>query len=420
MERGTSPGVRRARPDPRPAGGRPGREHAAGRASLPGPGRQEIALDAPLERPLSLAYLGDPNSVHTRRWITFFAERGHRVHLLVPDDQPIEPGLDERIRVGVFTISRPLPIRGLASLRTRRSLGRALHEARPDVLHAHFLRRYGWMANLSGFRPFAITVWGSDVFGVAGAGWWTRRPSSRALAAAALVTADSRALADAAIELGARPERVHLIQFGVDPERFRPGPDPDALRRRLDATGRRVVLAPREMRPLYRQDVVVAALAELPGDVIAVFGEGGQDPDERARLEAQAAALGVRDRLRFVPAIPHGEMPDYYRLAGVVVSVPESDAWPVTAFEAMASGVPIVMSDLPSAREGLAGLDPEALVPVGDPAATARTILARLDASAADRAALAARFRAAAIERGSTRLNLLRVEDEYRRLTARG
>lgn len=276
------------------------------------------------------------------------------------------------------------------------------------------------MANLSGFRPFVITVWGSDVFGVAEAGWWTRRPSSRALAAAALVTADSRALADAAIELGARADRMRLIQFGVDPERFRPGPDPDALRRRLDATGHRVVLAPRALRPLYRQDVVVAALAQLPSDVIVVFGEGGQDPDERARLEAQAVALGVRDRLRFVPAIPHGEMPDYYRLADVVVSVPESDAWPVTAFEAMASGVPIVMSDLPSAREGMGDLDPAALVPVGDPAATARAILARFDASPADRATLAARLREAAIERGSTRTNLLRVEDEYRRLAARG
>lgn len=393
---------------------------AGRRAGQSGSALQEIALDARSERPLSLAYLGDPNSVHTRRWITFFAERGHRIHLFVADGQPIEPGLDERIRVARFTVSRPLPIRGLASLMTRRSLRRALRDASPEILHAHFLRRYGWLANLSGFRPFVITVWGSDVFGVAGTGWWVRRPSSRALAAAALVTADSRALAEAAIDLGARPERMRLVQFGVDPERFSPGPAPDELRQRIDAAGNRVIFAPRALRPLYRQDVIVTALAQLPNDVIAVFVDGGQDLDERARLEAQAASLGVAGRLRFVPSIPHDEMPDFYRLADVVVSVPESDAWPVTAFEAMASGVPIVMSDLPSAREGLGDLDPRAIVPVGDPRATAEAILTHLQLAPDLRSSLTQRLRNAAMERGDTRTNLLRMETEYRRLAAGG
>jgi glycosyltransferase involved in cell wall biosynthesis len=393
---------------------------AGRRAGLSGSALQEIALDARSERPLALAYLGDPNSVHTRRWMSFFAERGHRIHLLVPDGQLIEPGLDERIRVARFTVSRTLPIRGLASLVTRRSLRRALREASPEILHAHFLRRYGWLANLSGFRPFVITVWGSDVFGVARTGWWARRPSNRALAAAALVTADSRALAEAAIDLGARPERMRLVQFGVDPERFSPGPAPDELRRRIRAADHRVVFAPRALRPLYRQDVIVAALAQLPNDVIAVFAEGGQDLDERARLEAQATSLGVAGRLRFVPAIPHDEMPDFYRLADVVVSVPESDAWPVTAFEAMASGVPIVMSDLPSAREGIGELDPRAIVPVGDARATAEAIVAHLELAPGARSSLAVRLRGAAIERGDTRTNLLRMETEYRRLAAGG
>jgi glycosyltransferase involved in cell wall biosynthesis len=352
--------------------------------------------------------------------MTFFAERGHRLHLLVSDGQPIDPGLDERIGLARFTISRPQPIRGLASLLTRRSLRRALGPLRPDVLHAHFLRRYGWMAHLSGFRPFVITVWGSDVFGVVDQGWLARRPSSRALSAAALVTADSRALADAAIGLGARPSRMRLVQFGVDPLRFAPGPAPDVVRRRVGADGHRVVFAPRALRPLYRQDVVVATLARLPDDVIVVFAEGGQDPAERARLEAQAAALGVADRVRFVPAIPHDEMPDFYRLADVVVSVPESDAWPVTAFESMATGVPIVMSDLASAREGIGGLDQRAIVPVGDPMATAEAILAHLAQPPEDRTNLAARLREAAIERGDTRTNLLGMEEEYRRLAAGG
>jgi glycosyltransferase involved in cell wall biosynthesis len=211
-----------------------------------------------------------------------------------------------------------------------------------------------------------------------------------------------------------------MVQFGVDPERFAPGPAADDLRRRIGATDKRVVFAPRALRPLYRQDVVVATLAQLPDDVIVIFADGGQDPAERARLEAAAAALGVATRVRFVPEIPHDEMPAYYRLADVVVSVPDSDAWPVTAFEAMASGVPIVMSDLPSASEGLSDVDPGALVPVGDARATAAAIRDRLDLAPDARMQLGSRLRAAAIERGDMRSNLLRMEEEYRRLAASG
>lgn len=373
-----------------------------------------------LSRPMALAFLGDPNSVHTRRWITFFAERGHRIHVLVPGDQPLDPGLDERIHVERFVAYPRMPVRGLGGLATRRSLRRALGRVSPQILHAHSLTRYGWMAHACGFRPLVISVWGSDVLRAEQTSWWTRLRSGRALAAAALVTAVSRPLADRAIRLGAHPDRVRIVQFGVDPERFSPGPVPEDLRRSIGVEGKRVVLAPRAIRPLYRQTVVVRALAQLPDDVVVVFSEGGQDPAERARIEAQAAVLGVAGRLRFVPPIPHDEMPAHYRMADVVVSVPESDAFPVTALEAMACGIPIVMSNLPSALEGLGAVDPGALVPVGDADATAAAILARLGLPADERGALAARLRDAAIARGDTRTNLQAMEAEYRRLVGAG
>ena len=79
------------------------------------------------------------------------------------------------------------------------------------------------------------------------------------------------------------------------------------------------------------------------------------DPEYLARLEALVAELGLGARVRWVPAISHDAIADYYRLSDVVVSLPVTDAFPVTALEAMACGVPVVMGDLPSIREGSAG-----------------------------------------------------------------
>lgn len=380
---------------------------------------EEVALPGRSARPLTLAFLGDPNSIHTRRWIAFFVDRGHRIHLLVPSGEIIKPGLDDRVQIHRFTISPRLAVRGLASLVTRRNLRRVLRDADPQILHAHALQRYGWLAHLSGFRPFVISAWGSDVFRASETSWWAQYRSRRALVAAALVTAVSGPLAQAAIHLGAHADRVRIVHFGVDPGRFAPGPVSSELQGRIGTTGHRVVFAPRALRPLYRQEVVVTALAQLPDDVVAIFAEGGQGDDVPERLRTLAAELGVSARLRFVPAIPHEEMPEFYRLADVVVSVPESDAWPVTALEAMASGTPIVLSDLPSAREGLEHVDPSAIVPVGDATATARAIRTRLDLTPDARADLGQRLRKAAIERGDMRTNLLEMEHQYRHLVAR-
>jgi len=80
-----------------------------------------------------------------------------------------------------------------------------------------------------------------------------------------------------------------------------------------------------------------------------------------------------------VPEIAHDDMPDFYRLADVVVSVPESDSASVTMLEALACGRPLVATDLPAVREWLGEFEGPELVPVDDPAATAAALRRALD-----------------------------------------
>ena len=59
--------------------------------------------------------------------------------------------------------------------------------------------------------------------------------------------------------------------------------------------------------------------------------------------------------------VPVERMPDVYRAADVVVSIPSSDSSPRSVWEALACGRPVVVSDLPWAREELAHGRPSAL-----------------------------------------------------------
>jgi glycosyltransferase involved in cell wall biosynthesis len=369
-------------------------------------------------RPLSIAFLGDTDSIHLHRWAGWFAARGHRVTLLVPEGREIPFHLDAGIAVERYPLAGGRPLRGLALISSSRSVRRAIARVRPDVLHVHYLTIHGARAWLSGFHPYVVTVWGNDVLITTETSRKARILAGLSLRSADLVTGISNHVLDAAVRLGARPDRCRRVHFGVDVERFAPAPGSDALRASLGLGSRRIVFSPRIIAPLYRHDVVIDAVAQLPDDVALVMVRYLAEAPEMEALERRIEERGLAGRSIILPSVPYSDMPDYYRLADVVVSVPESDAGPMTLVEALAVGKPTVSSDLPPVREWLADLDPACLVPVGDSAATARAIAAVLARSPQQRDEAARLGRARVLEWADQRRTMAEMEVLYRRLAA--
>ena len=368
------------------------------------------------DRPLRLAFLADPDSVHTRRWMDEYLARGHEIHLLVPRNEAAGVNVDRRITVHPFNAWPPIPIRGSGSLLTSLALRRLLRRLQPDVLHAHSLNRYGIAGWLSAFHPFVITVWGSDILRVVQRTRVDRLRARCALRSADLVTGGSRDLTRAAIAGGASAERTRYVHLGVNTDAFSPGPDPTDLRAKLRLQGRRVVLSNRSIAPLYRQPVVVEALAMLPPDVVVVMTRQNVVPEELMAVESRATELGVADRVRILDRVPDADLPRLYRLAAVVVSIPASDGGPSTIAEALAVGRPVVATDVPSVREWLGELDDASLVPVDDAVATAQALNRQLDLTPAARQRLADLGRSAVLDRADVQANSDEMERLYRSL----
>ena len=367
-------------------------------------------------RPIRIAYLADPNSVHTRRWIGFFADRGHEVHLLVGTDDEVRPGLGTRMQLHRYRRFGARRVPFLSSLQGRRALRSLLAEIRPDVLHAHYLSRFGWQARLSGFHPYVVTPWGSDLFVALPRSLRARLWGRATLWAADLVTVVSTQMHLAVLAAGARPERVERVQFGVDTGRFSPAPR-GVVHPVGDAIPPgRFIFSPRTIRPLYRHETVIEAVAAIPADVRVVMSGRGADPAYRQELEAQAANAGVAERILIEAEIDDDRMLALYRTCVAVVSVPESDGLPVTLLEAMACGTPAVVSDLPAVREILQDVTPQLIVPVGDAAAVAAALGTVLEMSAVERRALGDTLRGRVVDEADQETNMLRMELLYRGL----
>ncbi|MDQ2785547.1 MAG: glycosyltransferase [Chloroflexota bacterium] len=190
----------------------------------------------------------------------------------------------------------------------------------------------------------------------------------------------------------ARHPLIEVIPDAYDDDVYRPR-DRAQARLALDLPPDAPVIAYTGLTFAYHGvDLLVDAFAivneTLPDALLVLVG--GRD-GERAAIAAQAARLGITDRVRIVSPRPVHAIPAYLAAADVLVipdTVTKASASPLKLFEYAAMARPIVAMDLPALREILPS-DAAHYVTPGDPATIAAGIV-WLEAHPDDAAAMAA------------------------------
>jgi glycosyltransferase involved in cell wall biosynthesis len=287
------------------------------------------------------------NSPHVAAWAEAVAGAGHEVELagrVVPQWPELELTVpSHRLPAGL-----PPPLRGL---HMSHELARVAATYEPDLVHAHYLPEYGWMAARERLAPLVCSAWGSDVLG---AGRIARLRSRRALKGAALVLADSAHLAREVRTLAGRNVRIEIVRWGLDLDRFSPG-DAGAARDALGLDGEGPLVAGvRGLRPVYNPELLLEAFALVrrrrPEARLLLKHPLDSTP---AFVGEAIERLGLADAVTVLGNLPVERLPDVYRAADVVVSIPSSDSSPRSVWEAFACGRPVVVSDLPWAQDEL-------------------------------------------------------------------
>lgn len=305
---------------------------------------------------MRICYLADGRYIHSHRWMKFFTERGHETSLL--SFAPMEPHHISAVeKSGAKYLGELVPFHLKRFWRTASQLlrlRRLLRREKIDIVHSHFLGVNAWYAALSRFHPAVITVMGGDILGEEwrpGTDIRERWLTPFALRNADLITCWSKKLTEV-VKRYSRPDvSVEVIHGGVDTSLFCPGSKPVDLHKELrippDA---KVILSPRLMRPLYNLDKIALAAENvwkvIPNAyflfaVLPVSTDVDYERRVRDILSADSA-----NRVRYLDAIPHDRMVDYYRLADVTISIPSSDGTPLSVLESMACGTPVVLSDI--------------------------------------------------------------------------
>jgi glycosyltransferase involved in cell wall biosynthesis len=346
-----------------------------------------------------ILYLADAPYIHTVRVVRHFARLGHQCEVI--SFRPAEIEGAQVSYVGGF--ERLGKARYL--LKARR-VGALVRERAPDVLHALHLTSYGFLGALSGYHPFLLSVWGTDILEAPRLtpfhDWLTRY----SLRHADEITATGLDLARQTARYAPPSRGVRVVPYGVDLGRFRP-------ERRLDRE-RVVIGTAARLSPEKGLTYLLEAFALLKerfGGRVALRVAG--DGPERGRLLAQARRLGLE--VDWAGWVEHDALPAFLQSLDVFVLPSLYEGFGVAAVEASAMELPVVASRIDGIPDVVADGRTGVLAPPRDAGALAAAI-GRLVEDAELRRAMGAAGREFVAERYDWDKNAAELEAIYARL----
>jgi glycosyltransferase involved in cell wall biosynthesis len=274
--------------------------------------------------------------------------------------------------VPVTRVGTPLT---LAASAVSPGMAREIRDSGAEVVHFHHPNPTAVLAYLaSGIRAPLVVTYHSDIVRQRLLGALFAPVLHHFLRRAHAVIASSPDYAASSAVLRRHAARVRVIPFGIETDAFT-RPDAAQVAAFRAAWGERVVLGVGRLVYYKGFEHLVRALAAVPATLVLV----GSGPLAE-RLRVVAAEAGVADRVHFAGAVP--DLAPYYGAADVFVlpAVARSEAFGLVQLEAMAAGLPVVNTRIPSgvpfvSPHGETGLT----VPPGDPAALAAALRTLLD-----------------------------------------
>ena len=285
---------------------------------------------------MKVALLAPSRSIHTQKWALFYQSQGIDVKVYTFKDHYSE----ENAKL-VPTVVLPKSLPGKASyLAAAPALKKMLKEWQPDVLHSHFVSSYGLLGAMVNYKKYFVSVWGKDIFDFPKKSKLNKKLIEFTLSKATAIFSTSHVMAK---ETNLYTKRfVEVTPFGVDVNIFYPEIDVELSSDKI------IVGTVKALEDKYGIADLVKGFAlfhkEFPNSELVITGDGPQ----RAEYEQLSKDLSIDTVTTFTGKVPNTEVPNVIRKMTIfaVPSTEDSESFGVAAVEAMACGVPVVVSNV--------------------------------------------------------------------------
>lgn len=296
---------------------------------------------------MRILYFSLSYSTHDHRFLSAMTDGGHEVYYLKLEhnlrqieDRPVPPQVTQ-----VQWAGGRGPFRWRDVPRLVLDLKRVIRDLKPDLVHAGPIQTCAFLAVLTGFRPILTMSWGFDLMDDVHKSRWMEQVTKYVLRNTQYFISDANVTRDKAVVYGMNPERTVVFPWGVDLQHysqktFEPSNLPTFT-----------LFCNRSWEPRYGVDVLAKAFVKVtanrPEVGLMLLGGGSQG----AALRQILMNGGALDRVHFGGHISQKDLPNWYHQADLYISPSHVDGSSVSLMEALACGLPCLVSDIPANKE---------------------------------------------------------------------
>jgi len=290
---------------------------------------------------MKICFLGDASSVHMHKWISYFKSINWEVYVISFKGYKID-GVNV-INLGEnFTVnSKGENFRYLFKINKIRNLIKVI---KPDIINAHYITSYGFLAAVTKCSPLILSAWGSDILVTPRKNLIYKLLTKFTLKKADLITSDSKNMTEEIEKLlENNKKQIITVPMGVEVELFKNNRDLNKQTIKI--------LSLRSLDQNSNVKVIIKAFSKIlltyPDAKLFIGNDGPLKNElinlsEKLKLEQNINFLGFVDRQNIINLFKEC---DYY------ISIPTSDATSVTLLEAMASGIYPIVSNIAANKE---------------------------------------------------------------------
>ncbi len=305
---------------------------------------------------MRILYFSRNYSTHDHRFLSAMVDGGHETFFLQleknprqVEDRPIPPNVEIVKWAGSGREFHWGDVPRLAF-----DLRRVIRRIKPDLIHAGPIQTCAFLVALTGFRPLFTMSWGFDLMEDVRKSKWMERITRYTLKRSTFFTSDANVTCEKAIAYGMNPERTVVFPWGVDLQQFSPTTETMVHRPKPALSGGEgsiVLFCNRSWEPYYGVDVLAHAFVKVAQQNenvgLILLGGGSQASVIRGILQNG----GVLDRVTLGGHVSQRDLPDWYHDADLYISPSHVDGSSVSLMEALACGLPCLVSDIPANKE---------------------------------------------------------------------
>lgn len=319
---------------------------------------------------MKILLLSDTYSEHTEKWALALAKSGFKIGLFSFNKASYSWHQHPNITV-LFEPDKKIEadkiFTKLSYLKHVRVLKKEIKKFQPDILHSHYATSYGLVGALSGFHPFVISCWGTDVMKFPQNNFIGKFVLKYNLKKADLLCATSNTIKKYIHQVTSKP--VTVIPFGVDTNLFKPKEVSSLFDKKTFVIG-----SIKSLEPLYNNLVLINSFVILAKKYknlkLLIIGEGSQE----AQLKDLCKEFGIESKVKFTGRIPFEKISDYFNQINVLANLSEYESFGVSVIEAMACQRPVVVTNVGGLAEVVATDAVGLKVPIGNVEETALAI----------------------------------------------